>query len=186
MNIMRRAEMLNRRAASRKSKPDEIIDKLAITEGSIVADIGPGGGYFTRRFAFKAGAVHALDINPEWIEMLRDQTESEGWENIFCHKVGEFPETYPNRKFDLVFMRNVCHHIGDKEKFFSELKDRLFEGGRVAIIDYKPGRPWTFTGLMGHFIDQDELIETMMDNGYIFEESHGFLQGQSFNIFKCA
>ena len=186
MNIMRRAEMLNRRAASRKSKPDEIIETLNIESGSIVADIGPGGGYFTRRLAFKAGAVHALDINQEWIEMLRDQTESEGWDNIFCHKVGEFPETYPNRKFDLVFMRNVCHHIGDKKKFFSELKDRLFEGGRVAVIDYKPGRPWTFTGLMGHFIDQDELIETMMDNGYIFEESHGFLPGQSFNIFRCA
>jgi len=186
MNIMRRAEMLNRRAASRKSKPDEIIDKLAIKEGSIVADIGPGGGYFTRRLAFKAGAVHAMDINHQWIEMLENQTRAEGWDNIFCHKVGEFPETYPNRKFDLVFMRNVCHHIGDKEKFFSELKGRLFEGGRVAIIDYKPGKPWSFTGLMGHFIDQDQLIETMMDNGYIFEESYGFLPGQSFNIFKCA
>lgn len=188
MKIARRAEMLNRRAASKKSKPDRVISQLDIQEGNIIADIGPGGGYFTKRLAFKVGAageVHAMDINPEWIEALESQIEIEGWGNIFCHAVGKSPDTYPDKKFDLVFMRNVCHHIDDKEKYFEKLKGRLSPGGRVVVIDYKPGRPWSLTGLMGHYVDEDDLIRIMMKNGYAFEDSFDFLPEQSFNIFSC-
>ena len=36
-------------------KPDQIMDALAIAEGSIVADLGAGGGWFTVRLARRVG-----------------------------------------------------------------------------------------------------------------------------------
>ncbi|MEM3704000.1 MAG: hypothetical protein QXX79_06270 [Candidatus Bathyarchaeia archaeon] len=53
-----RAEMLNRKAADPKNKPNEIIEALGLQQGQKVADIGAGGGYFSLRFA---EAVEKMD-----------------------------------------------------------------------------------------------------------------------------
>ena len=46
-------------------KPDQIMDALKIAEGSVVADLGAGGGWFTVRLARRVrenGRVYAEDI----------------------------------------------------------------------------------------------------------------------------
>jgi len=48
---MCQAEMFNKKAASAKSKPDEIIKALALKGEQTVLDFGAGGGYFALRFA---------------------------------------------------------------------------------------------------------------------------------------
>lgn len=189
MRRMNRTAMLNRRAASPKSKPEEVMKALAVEPGSRIADIGPGGGFFTRKLAWEtgpSGTVHALDLNGEWIERLEEELRGEGWENIWCQAVGASPETYPEASFDLVFMRNVCHHIEDLAAYFTALRKRLAPGARVAVIDYRPGRRWTFTALMGHYVDEEHLSEAMGQAGFERVQSHGFLPEQSFNIFRAA
>lgn len=61
-----RFKILNREAASRKNKPEEIIKILDIQNGMIIADIGAGGGYFTFEFSRNVGEnsrVYAIDTN---------------------------------------------------------------------------------------------------------------------------
>jgi hypothetical protein len=46
-------------------KPDEVVRKLSLKPGDVVADIGAGTGYFTRRFARAVGSegrAFGLDI----------------------------------------------------------------------------------------------------------------------------
>src|SRR5262245_42673456 len=52
-------------------KPNLIMDELRIAEGSTVADLGAGGGWFTIRLARRVGPnglVYAEDIQPQMIE----------------------------------------------------------------------------------------------------------------------
>ena len=48
-------------------KPEQIMDALGIADGSVVADLGAGGGWFTLRLARRVGPnglVYAEDIQP--------------------------------------------------------------------------------------------------------------------------
>src|SRR5436305_6505473 len=52
-------------------KPEEIMDALKSAEGSVVADLGAGGGWFTVRLARRVGPtglVYAEDIQPLMLE----------------------------------------------------------------------------------------------------------------------
>src|SRR5260221_1635117 len=54
-------------------KPDQIMDSLLIAEGSVVADLGAGGGWFTARLSARVGPnglVYAEDIQPAMIEVI--------------------------------------------------------------------------------------------------------------------
>ncbi|MBD3414825.1 MAG: hypothetical protein GF421_10400 [Candidatus Aminicenantes bacterium] len=58
-------KMFNQRAGAKESKPDEILKHLNIESGESIADIGSGGGYYTYRFAEKAGEegrVYAVNL----------------------------------------------------------------------------------------------------------------------------
>ena len=62
-------------------RPDQIMDALGIGEGSVVADLGAGGGWFTVRLARRVGPngrVYAEDIQPQMIEAIKRRVEREG------------------------------------------------------------------------------------------------------------
>ena len=62
-------------------RPDQIMDALHIGEGSVVADLGAGGGWFTIRLARRVGpngTVYAEDIQPQMIEAIERRVQREG------------------------------------------------------------------------------------------------------------
>ena len=61
------------------------MDILGINEGTHVADIGAGSGWFAVRAAKRAGntgIVYAVDINPESIAYIDRRTRQEGVRNL--------------------------------------------------------------------------------------------------------
>ena len=57
------------------------MDALRIGDGSVVADLGAGGGWFTVRLARRVGPngrVYAEDIQPQMIESIERRVEREG------------------------------------------------------------------------------------------------------------
>ena len=64
------ADYLERSSRDEEQKPDEVIRTMALKYGDIVADVGAGTGYFTRRLAKAvgpSGRVYAVDIQPEML-----------------------------------------------------------------------------------------------------------------------
>src|SRR5512144_190107 len=107
-------KMLNREASSARSKHEEILERLHIREGQSIADIGSGGGYFTLAFARKAGKtgrVYAVDIKKKYLEFIRRRSEQAGFHNIIFVLAGEGGMNMPEADLDLVFARNVFHHL---------------------------------------------------------------------------
>src|SRR5215470_11458525 len=68
-------------------KPDLIMDALSIADGSTVADLGAGGGWFTIRLARRVGPngrVFAEDIQRSMIEAIQRRVARENLANVIA------------------------------------------------------------------------------------------------------
>jgi len=179
--------MFNRKASNTKNKPDKILETLALRLGQNVADIGTGGGYFSLRFAEvvgEGGRVFAVDTNPKFLEFVSDSAKEKGLENVETVLVTEDSLTLPERSLDLVFVRNVTHHIPDRVEYFRKLKVTLKPEGRIAIIEYRRGGRFSFRRMFGHYVSQEIIVDDMKEAGYRLKEDLDFLPEQSFTIFS--
>ena len=61
------------------------MDALKIAEGSVVADIGAAGGWFTIRLARRVGPngrVYAEDIQPQMVDVIYRRVQRENLDNV--------------------------------------------------------------------------------------------------------
>lgn len=178
--------MLNREAASPARQPERIVESLQIREGSSIADLGSGGGYFTLKFARKvgrAGTVYAIDTQQNYLDFIRRRAEQEGLENITFVLGTEEGIAEPEAAVDLIFARNMFHHINDPAKYFHHLTRFLKLGGKVAIIDHKPKGGFSFVSLFKHHTSEEIILQEMEKAGYFKLKSFDFLPKQTFIIF---
>src|SRR5688572_22364634 len=66
-------------------RPEQIMDLLHIADGSTVADIGAGAGWFTIRLARRVGPngiVYSQDVQREMLEAIRRRVSREGLQNV--------------------------------------------------------------------------------------------------------
>jgi arsenite methyltransferase len=178
--------MLNREAASNKNKPAEIIKNLPLREGNSIADIGSGGGYFTIEFAKLIGEeanVYAVDMNSKSLDFIEQEVEKEGLNNVKTVLADKNGFSIPEKSVDILFLRNVFHHLPNPVDYFKNVTKFLKTDGKIAIVDYKK-KGFSFTGLFGHFTPENLLIETMEKAGFKIFKQFDFLTDQSFIIFQ--
>jgi ubiquinone/menaquinone biosynthesis C-methylase UbiE len=182
-----KAEMFNRKASDPKNKPDEVLKILGLQQRQKIADVGSGGGYFALRFAEIVGAegrVFALDTNPKFLGFIQGSAKEKGLTNVETVLTEKDKPILREKSIDLVFMRNVCHHLSNRVEYFRLLKNTLKTNGRVAIIEYKSGRRFSFHRLFGHYVTKEKIIDEMKEAGYKLEKDEDFLPEQSFTLFS--
>ncbi|KPJ68337.1 hypothetical protein AMJ44_06710 [candidate division WOR-1 bacterium DG_54_3] len=184
---MCRAEMFNKRAASPKSKPDEILKALDLRAGQKVADIGSGGGYYTLRFAAAVGAageVFAVDTKQAYLDFIRKAAAERSINNVKYILIGK--DSLPDAYLDLIFFRNVYHHLEERVALMKAYKPKLKPGGRIAIIEYLPGKGgfFSYRRLFGHHVPKEKIIAELEQAGYQKITEYDFLAEQSFTIFQ--
>ena len=178
-------KMLNREASSARSKHEEILERLHIQEGQAIADIGSGGGYFTLAFAQKSGKtgrVYAVDIKQKYLDFIRRRSEQAGLDNIIFVLAGEGEMNLPEAGLDLVFARNVFHHLPAPANYFANLKKYLKRFGKAAIIEHKK-KGLGFVALFGHHTSQEAIVREMDEAGYFPAASFDILPDQTFTVF---
>lgn len=124
-------------------KPDQIMDALGIADGSDVADIGAGAGWFTIRLARRVGpngAVYAQDVQPQMLEAIRRRVAREGLRNVETRLGKGSSPNLPARILDAVLVVDVYPEVEDRITFLRNLAMALKPSGRVGIVNYKPGR----------------------------------------------
>jgi len=182
--------MFNKKAAKPKYKANQIMETLALKPGQTIADIGSGGGYFTYRFAKavgKHGRVYAVDTNQEFLEYINKQAEEQRLTNINTLLTTSDHLGLPTHSLDLIYMRNVTHHLPDRIEYFLGLKEVLKPNGKVVIIEYDGrGGSFSFHNRHRHLIPKETLLEEMKQAGYSLLSSYDFLSEQSFMIFTIA
>ncbi|SHM07220.1 class I SAM-dependent methyltransferase [Roseibium suaedae] len=106
--------------------------QIAEPEGARVADIGCGGGVYSRAWkALGAEAVEGVDFSQVMVATARKT--SAGLDNI-CFRQGRAEETgLESGTFDIVFERALIHHLKDLMPAFHEAWRVLKPGGLFLI-----------------------------------------------------
>jgi len=181
-----KARMFNRKASDPRNKPNQILEALELRQRQNVADIGAGGGYFCLRFAEAVGKgkAYAVDTNPGFLKFIENNAKEQGLNNVETILVAGEDLALSEKSLDLVFVRNVYHHLPNRVEYFKKLRRFLKPEGRVAIVEYKRAKPFTFRGMFGHYVPRETIIEEMKEAGYQVKQEFDFLSEQSFTIFS--
>jgi arsenite methyltransferase len=183
-----KARMFNRKAARKWSKADEIIKVLNIQPGEIVADIGSGGGFFSFLFSDlvkEEGKIYTVDTNQDFLTFIEKQAAKQGIKNITTVLTTGQSIPLPPHSIDLLFVRNVYHHLQNRPQYFSKAKTLLTSQGRIAILEFsQQGSRFSFHRRCGHNVPKEIIIEEMRQAGFIVSASFDFLPVQSFTIFS--
>jgi SAM-dependent methyltransferase len=164
-------------------KPHEVIQSLAPKPDAVIADLGAGTGYFTVRLAnmVPKGRVYGVDVEPDMVKYLGERAKREKRDNVVAVKGAPDDPRLPE-KADLVLLVDVYHHIADRERYFRKLRASLNQGGRVAVIDFRPDSP--DGPPRPARIAPQRVIEELDRAGYQVTERHDFLPKQYFLMFQ--
>jgi predicted methyltransferase len=124
-------------------KPEQIMDALHIADGSKVADIGAGAGWFTVHLANRIGPngiVYAEDVQREMLEAIRRRVGRLGLQNVQTRLGTESDPHLPVAALDAVAMVDAYQEVADPVTFLKNLARSLKPNGRLGIVNYKPGR----------------------------------------------
>ena len=122
-------------------KIDEVVEKLQLKPGDIVADVGSGSGAFSipmARAVGPTGTLYAVDIDQEMIDFVGDRAEKAGLKNV--RKVlGEYDDPkLPVRDVDVAFFHRVLHMIELRQAYVNAVSKYLKPDGRIVIIEKEP------------------------------------------------
>ena len=165
-------------------QPEQVIKALGIVPGAQVADLGSGSGYFTFRLADAVGPtgkVYAVDIDAEMNATLAERVRDQGYPNIEVVLASPDDPHLPDHSLNLIFSSNTYHHLEQRVKYLTSLREDLQPNGRIAIIDFN-GEGW-FQQLIGHYTPGDVIQHELQEAGYSLETKLDFLSTQVFLIF---
>ena len=121
--------------------PERVVRSLGIeNKGGVIADIGAGSGYFSRRLAGEVpgGTVYAVDVDDEFRGYIEHNRESWGTPNIEPHLAFYDDPALPEHGIDLVFVSNTYPYLRSRVSYFKKVRSALKPGGRLAVINFKP------------------------------------------------
>jgi len=123
-------------------KLPEILDALALSHGSHVADIGAGEGFLTARLAKVIGTtghVYAVDIDDKHaIPKLKELVEKQSLSNVTVIRSEPGDPVLPEGRLDAVIMLIVYHEIEPYQEMLTHVFASLKPGGRFVIVDNMP------------------------------------------------
>ena len=119
-------------------KVDEVIAKLELKPGDIVADIGSGSGSFSIPMA-KAiapnGILYAVDIDQAMLDHVAGRAQDAGVTNLRTI-LGEYDDPkLPVKNVDVAFFHRVLHMIEHRQIYLNATAKYLKPDGRVVVID---------------------------------------------------
>lgn len=128
----------NEDARDERNEAQIVMDLANIEEGTTVADIGAGEGYYTIRLAErvgKDGRVLAQDISPEALQRLGRRVERERLENISI-KLGKPDDPQlPADSFDRIFLVHMYHEVTEPYAFLWRMWPALADEGQIIVVD---------------------------------------------------
>jgi SAM-dependent methyltransferase len=120
-------------------EPDRIMDALHVADGSRVADLGAGGGWFTIRLARRVGPngrVYAEDVQREMIESINLRIANLRLTNVETI-LGTFDDPRLPDALDAVLVVDTYPQFEDPVSMLRQVARALAPHGRLGIVDFK-------------------------------------------------
>ena len=134
------ASWLERPEREEEERVSEMIAELRLQPGMVVADLGAGSGYTTRRIAPILGAqgrVLAVDIQPQMLELIRKIPRTAGDASIEAVLSTTTDARLAPDSIDLAFMVDVYHELEYPHEMLASLVRALKPNGQLVFVEYR-------------------------------------------------
>jgi ubiquinone/menaquinone biosynthesis C-methylase UbiE len=169
-------------------RPDQIMDELGIAEGSRVADVGAGSGWFTIRLAKRVGPnglVIFEDIQRQMIDSISRRVEREGLQDRTRGLLGLATDPrLPSASLDAILMVDAYHELVDPVAILRNLRQSLKPSGLIGIVNFKKdgGGPGPD---MQERVDPERVIRDAETAGLKLVKRPAFLPYQYMLVFAA-
>jgi len=117
---------------------NRVMDILAIHQGSAVADIGAGSGWFTVRAAARVGGsglVYAVEINDEYLDHIRLRAQKDNLTNIRTILGQEDDPLLPAASVDSILVLKTYHEFSKPILMLRAMHKAMRKDALLGIID---------------------------------------------------
>lgn len=162
------AAWLTRNTREAEENPARLLRALQLREGQTVCDFGCGNGYHTLQLARligPKGAVYAVDIQPEMLQLLAERAEPRGLDNVKPVLAQPGDPGLPEGKFDLVLMVDVYHELSDPPAVLAAVRASLKPDGRLAVVEFREEDP-DVPILPLHKMSHGQVMREIPANGF--------------------
>jgi len=174
-------------AAARKSgrdqwqQPQRVIADLGLRDGTRVADIGCGSGYFTFRLARAVGAkgkVFATEISKNALKNVSARAAKEKVTNIQTVLSEPTKTKLEDNSVDAALISMVLHHVPKKLRapLTKDIVRAIRPGGYLYILEWRPDAKIHYD--KGRRIPRPDLIKLATDAGLVLDAEYHYLVHQ--------
>jgi len=187
----RGAEWLERDERVVEERPEQVLDAMGLEAGDIVADIGCGSGYYTRRIVPRVqpgGRVYCQDIQPEMLEIMEARAlGADVSASGVVPVLGTSTDTrLPDGVVDWIIMADVYHEMSEPEAMLASMRRVLAPGGRVALLEYRVEDGTGDRIKADHAMSVRQVLAEWRDAGFELVALHEFLPSQHLFFFRVA
>ena len=162
-----------------KLKINRVMDVLKIKQGSNVADIGAGSGWFTVRAARRVGTngnVYAVEINRDYLKYIEARAAKEKLSNIHTVLGKEDNPLLDSNSIDAVLILKTYHEIAQPILLLAHLREAMRAGALLGIID-RDGNG------KNHGINQEVVIKEAGEAGFLLVDQYDFVKPDGMDYF---
>ncbi len=138
------AAWLERVEREKEERSDVLMQELSLRPGMVVADVGAGSGYYSRRMASAVGlngTVFAADVQPQMVALLTKTAQQPAFSNIRPILATEQDVRLPAASLDLAIMVDVYHELEYPFEVLQSIVRALKPGGKVVFVEYRAEDP---------------------------------------------
>ena len=176
---------LERPKREQEERTDLLVKNMKLSESDHVADIGAGSGYFSFRISplVPKGKVHAVDISPQMLGIIRAKKSTGTFTNVVTVQSSIKNTTLEEESIDCALIVDAYHEFSyPREMAFSIFK-ALKKEGRLILIEYRKEDPSVPIKLL-HKMTQKQAIKEISQVGFVWKKTLDFLPQQHFMVFE--
>ena len=183
------AAWLEREEREKEERGDLLLRELSLKPGMVVADIGAGTGYYARRIAplvgagNSGGAVVAVDVQPEMIQMLSDLAKKANLPNIKPVLATVDNVNLPAASIDLAIMVDVYHELEFPYEVMESVVRAVKPGGRVVYVEYRAEDPKVPIKAL-HKMSEAQVKKEAAAHALVYERTANTLPWQHVMVFR--
>ncbi len=182
------AEWLMRRVREQEEGPSKMREQLQVKPGMVICDMGCGNGYHTLPLAEmvgEKGKIFAVDVQPEMIEMLRQNITRKELKNIEPI-VGLYhdPKLPPNT-CDMILLVDVYHEFSHPVQMLAGMRAALKPDGLLVLVEFR-AEDDTVPIKPEHKMSKAQIHKEMNANGFELKREFDGLPWQHLMFFGKA
>lgn len=179
------ADWLERPEREREERTQLLIDMLKFKPGEVVADIGAGTGYHTRRIAPKVapgGRVLAVEIQREMLDLLTNKLAGVGITNVVPILGTTTDPKLPTNSVDTILMVDVYHEFDRPYEMVESMCRALKPGGRMVFVEFR-AEDENVPIKRVHKMSEAQVKKEMTPHPLVWKETIGVLPWQHIVVF---